>query len=248
MYQVFKQLILPPAAPIVLGFFGVILAVRWRRGGLAVVGAALLLGYVLSTQAVGTMLLASLEEGVRPLGVIPDGEQAPQAIVVLSAELQMSAPEYGGQTVGPLTLQRVRYAARLQRASGLPVLVSGGRMIASHRTLAEAMAEALEQDFRVPVRWTEPGSGDTWENAANSAAVLRPEGVRRVLLVTHAWHMPRAVEAFRHAGLEVVQAPTGFTAEGPFRVYSLVPSAAGLQKSYWALHELVGRLYYRIAR
>ena len=57
---------------------------------------------------------------------------------------------------------------------------------------ADAMATALRDDFGVPVKWTEGKSRNTAENAAFSAALLRPDAVRRVLLVTDAMHMPRS--------------------------------------------------------
>src|SRR3546814_14888599 len=72
------------------------------------------------------------------------------------------------------------------------------------------MQITLERDFGVEVRWTESESTSTWTNARLSAAKLRAAGIRRFYLVTHAWHMPRAMLAFAGTGLEAVPAPTCF--------------------------------------
>jgi uncharacterized SAM-binding protein YcdF (DUF218 family) len=70
-------------------------------------------------------------------------------------------------------------------------------------------------------------------------------GIGEILLVTHGFHMPRAVEAFEKAGMRVIPAPTGMTDPLPkakFRRF--LPSASALQTTYLALHEMLGRLWY----
>ena len=109
------------------------------------------------------------------------------------------------------------------------------------------MAAAAKDELGVPVRWQEDRSADTRENAAFSAEMLRPHGVRRVLLVTSAWHMPRAVAAFEAAGISVVAAPTGFRAPPPDAVVSYIPHWHGLRDGCLALHEWMGRVWYAIA-
>jgi uncharacterized SAM-binding protein YcdF (DUF218 family) len=132
----------------------------------------------------------------------------------------------------------------------LPVLVSGGvgakAADAETDALADAMATALREDFGVPVKWIEARSRDTAENADYSAAMLRKDGVKRILLVTDAMHMPRARMAFEHAGLEVVSAPTMFFGEQARSAASLVPSAEGMRRSWYALYELLGYAWYRL--
>ena len=103
------------------------------------------------------------------------------------------------------------------------------------------MAEALEIDFGVRVRWTETESRDTAENAAFLAPMLKDAGIRRVALVTHAWHMPRARELFERNGMEVLTALTRFTTRSPGTLGPGLPSASGLRTSYFALHEWLGR-------
>ena len=109
---------------------------------------------------------------------------------------------------------------------------------------ADAMATALRDDFGVPVKWTEGKSRNTAENAAFSAALLRPDAVRRVLLVTDAMHMPRSRTAFQRAGMDVVAAPTLFFSHAPLTVGAYLPSAEGLRESWYAIYELLGIAWY----
>ena len=103
----------------------------------------------------------------------------------------------------------------------------------------------LEEELGVSVNWVEGKAGNTRENASFSSAILREKGIQRVLLVTHAWHMPRAKGAFEVAGLEVIPAPTAFKEPAPRELGSYIPSAHNLRESYWGVHEWVGGIWYR---
>ncbi len=230
-------LLLPPANGLLLiCAAGLFRRRRWAFG-LAALGTALLV--LQSLPPVADALMASLE---RRAGAVVEDADGARAIVVLASGLVLEQPEYGGDTAGERTLVRLRYGATLARRFGLPVLVSGGLPHDATRTEAAVMADILEREFAVPVRWQETQSRNTAENAERSAAILRAAGVKRVLLVTQAFHMPRAVRLFRAAGLEVVPAPTHFKAgsESSLRPADLLPGIAALHHSYYALHEWLG--------
>ncbi len=221
----------------------------WRRfrvvGNIFVVCAAISL-YALSTPLVGARLLHLLESEPPTASAVQ--AQTPRAIVVLSAGLAASRTGGGADTVGPLTLERIRIAARLHHDTGLPILVSGGVLRGGSVSVASAMEDALTTDFRVPVRWVEDASRNTYENAQFSAAILRRANIRTSYLVTHGWHMPRAHKAFEGTGLNVVSAPAGFTPVGSGIAPSdLIPRTRALAMSAYALHELVGGIWYAIA-
>ena len=108
------------------------------------------------------------------------------------------------------------------------------------------MKDALEQDFGVPVTWVEDRAEDTRANARNSAAMLRPAGVRKIVLVTEASHMPRALALFRATGLEVIPAPTGFTKTGHSLLRDLMPRMSTLETLHNALYEAMGNLWNKI--
>jgi uncharacterized SAM-binding protein YcdF (DUF218 family) len=243
--QFVRIFVLPPAGLFLLAAFGWIARKRWRRTGNAAIAVAVILTVVVSTGAGALALIAPLERRTTPLERPLDS--GAQAIVVLSAGRIQRAPEYGGRDIPDyIALARLRYAAHLQHATGLPILVSGGDPLEHGTSEAESMATALSEDFRTPVRWIEPRSRNTAENATMSADVLRSFAVRRVLLVTDAMHMPRASAQFRRAGLEVVEAPTMFHGRGALTARGLLPSADALWRSYQATYEWLGLLWYSL--
>lgn len=248
-----RDLILPPANLFLLVAIGLLLWRRWPRAGRAVAATGFALLAFLSTPAGASFFVAPLERMTAPLHA-PERAGA-QAIVVLAAGRLRQAPEYGGRDIPDyIALARLRYAAHLQRLTGLPVLVSGGNGSsgtdpdADDRayTKADAMAVALSVDFGVPVRWIERRSRDTGENASYSAALLRADGIHRILLVTDAMHMPRARVAFERAGLAVVDAPTMFFGDQARSLAAWVPSAEGMRRSWYAIYELLGIAWYRV--
>lgn len=207
--------------------------------------AAVLALCVFGTPLVSDMLLSKLELWP-PIEPTSASARDAQAIVILAAE-QRPRPEFGGFGPGPLSLERLRYGAYLAKRTRLPVLVSGGLGGEHAPPLADTLAAALEQSFGVSVKWRERRSADTIENGQDSAEILKAQGVRKVLLVTHAWHMPRARLAFERAGLQVTPAPTAAIGDPLLRIHSsgdlvraLTPQASGLQTSYYFFHEVIG--------
>jgi len=171
---------------------------------------------------------------------------AREKIVVLGGGTYFSAPEYGADTVKAQVLVRLRYAAHLHRALGKPVLASGGAPEGNAVPEAQLMRQVLQQDFQVPVQWIEPGSNNTFENALKCAALLKPAGVQRIYLVTHAWHLRRARVAFEHAGFEVIPAPTGFAMRFRLTAIDFLPDARALHDSGLFFREVAGIGWYYV--
>lgn len=243
--QLIHLLFFPPGLQCLLGLLALLLAWRGRRySATAVALLAIISLYVLATPAGSGLLARPLEARVALLKDLSQLHTAGYgAIVVLGGGRTPRAPEFGGQDVSsPNVLTRLRYAARVQRASGLPILVTGGRPLAAQRPEAELMAESLREDFGVPVRWLEPASRTTAENAELSAAILLPLGIRQIVVVSHASHLPRAVKDFERAGFTVLAAPTEFTP--PAISFSAIerwtPQSEALSNSRRALHEWLG--------
>jgi len=242
MKKTVSALILPPLFPYVLILVGLFFIRRRWRGGTALAWTGLVFGVATITPAVVGLLLAPLE----PASALrmEDAGQA-QAIVILGGGRMYDAPEYGGDTVNRMTLERLRYGARLARATGLPVLVSGGAP-GGRTPEGRLMKTVLEEEFAVPVRWAEENSLDTHENARNSAAILKPEGIERIVLVTHAAHMRRAQKEFEAYGLATVAAPTSWLA-GPRAGDVLpLPGPGAAYNGWYALHEWLGLLAARM--
>ncbi len=245
IYEFFKWLILPPGSLLVVLGLGVVCVARGRRrSGIVLLSLGLAAFYLLSTPAVANLMMRSVETPPADASVLASSNA--QAIVVLSGGFERYAPEYGGgATVDGMTLQRLRYGAHLVRKLDLPVLVSGGQPDDARMSLAAMMKVTLEQDFAIPVRWTEERSRDTYENAAFSVPILRQAGIDRVVLVTHASHMARAMRVFEAAGLKVIPAPTVFA---PRSSLDLLPRQSSLHDSYYALYEITGALWYALRR
>lgn len=235
--MLFGTLLLPPGnGLLLLCLAGIFRRRRWAFG-LAVFGTALIMAQSMSPAA--DLLIASLESRT---AAISNTKPEAGAIVILGSGLVTDAPEYGGDTASERTLLRTRYGAVLARQYGLPVLVTGGKPIKAIRSEAEVMAGILQDEFGVAVRWQETASMDTAENATFSARILKAEGIQRIVLVTQAFHMPRARRLFEQAGLEVIPAPTGFISHQRFnwQAIEFLPQAYALRTSYYALHEWLG--------
>lgn len=233
-----RSLVLPPGGPLLLVVLGLLVLKLRARLGRALIAAGAVSLWLLATPWVSNALLASLSPSQ---AAELDALRSAQALVVLGGGLRREAAEYGGDTLGRLTSERVRYGARLARATGLPVLVSGGPPEPDARSEAEVMREALEREYGVAVKWSEDRSRNTRENARFAAELLRPLGIDRVALVVHGFDVPRAREEFARAGFEVMVAPTVLPSMAPSGVSDWLPGVYPLTTSYWALYEWLGR-------
>ncbi|WP_374601508.1 YdcF family protein [Niveibacterium sp.] len=236
--------LLPPMLPLVI-IAGGLLCQIWRpRAGRWIAWAGLGVGLLVCWPDSVAWLLRGLERD--PPVAAAQLKQA-QAIVILAGGRRSNAPELGGETVNRITLERVRYGARLARQTGLPVLVSGGSPT-SGTSEAELMRRTLKEDFGIAARWVEGASLDTHENAVFSAKLLQPKGYTRVALVTHAAHMPRSVGEFERAGFTVYPAPTAYLGShgGEAQALPALPSASSAYGGFYALHEWVGLIALRL--
>lgn len=232
----------PPTLFIPLCVVGGLIALVWRRMGIALVLLASLGLYAAATPALSSFLLRRVEEGVPATSDLA----AAQAIVVLGGDVHVG--DGGGipDRLGPLSLARVVAGADAYRRLHLPVAVTGGRVGAAQASEAALMKTALEDEFAVPVTWTEERSRTTWENALYTARLLLPAKVGAVVLVTQAWHLPRALWAFRRAGLTALPWPAPRTPPRFGAVGDFLPSLAALSDTFYALHEIVGGAVYRL--
>jgi len=239
-----ETLLLPPGGPLLLAAVGLALSARgWLRARwLTAAGLGLL--YLCATPLVGTFLLRATES-YPALTTAQVRSSGAEAIVVLGAG-RSRGPEYGAAVPSAYSLQRLRYAAYLQRLTGVPILASGGAPLGEKVPEATLMAATLRQAFGSEQVWVERGSRNTEENALYSGRLLAARHIHRILLVTHAWHMARAVAAFKRTGLEIVAAPTGFGTRDTPLPLALLPSAEALLDSRLALHEWLGALWYRL--
>lgn len=178
---------------------------------------------------------------LRELGVAPG-----TAVLVLGGGARQEATEYGGPTLKPLTMERLRYGAWLARQSGLPLAFSGGvgwSGRSSDASEASLATRITEQEYGLALLFAEGGSRDTRQNAALSLPLLRAHGIRHVLLVTHELHMPRSLRAFAEADseLRLTAAPLALLPDGaPDSLGDWLPSAEGYARMRYVIYEWLG--------
>jgi uncharacterized SAM-binding protein YcdF (DUF218 family) len=246
-----KLALLPP------GILLVLLAVAWMLGGKALGRllslAAIALFYILSTP-VGLDWLAQRVETVPAQSTAQLQRAGAGAIWVLMAGIDSNNPELAGAArPGSFTMARVDYALHLHRQTGLPIALSGGSPLGDDPPVAEVAAGWLREQAQVEPLLVEANSRDTWENARESGERLADLDVERVLLVTHAFHMPRAMISARAAGIDAVPAPCCFehtpaALRQPGLLTDWLPTPGVLGKSYLMLHEMVGLVWYGVFR
>ena len=231
------------AAAALLGWRGrTVGARRCLLAGIAVILAA-------SNPMAAGLLLGSLESRYPPAPV----EEYPRAdaIVVL-----------GGATLPPLpprievevngSFDRLLHGLRLLRAGRAPRLILSGGAVSF--LTGSSLPEAARMARLAAELGVEPGqlllesrSRNTRENAVHTARLLEERGLKRVLLVTSARHMPRAAAVFRKAGVDLVPAPTDFrVVDKPFSPWRLLPDLEALESSTRAVKEYAGLVVYRL--
>lgn len=244
---IFRTLILPPVSLLILFAAGRLITLWHPKTGRTMSYGSMMMLLLMSTSAGAWLLVAPLENLQQPLLVTTN--TGAQAIVVLSAGSLENNPEYDNKAIPDyIALGRIRYAAKLYRDTGLPLLVTGGVISKSkaHDSLALSMARVLEYEFAIPVKWHEDQSKNTRENADYSARMLKQAGITHILLVTDAMHMHRAKFVFEQAGLKVTSAPTLFFSKDGLGLFSYLPSAEGLRRSHYAMYEWLGLLWYQM--
>jgi uncharacterized SAM-binding protein YcdF (DUF218 family) len=192
--------------------------------------------YLISTEPVKDALIYPLEfEHPRA-----DPETA-QAIVVLGGGV------YNSGYLKSSSYKRLITGFLLHRDTGLPIILSGGaaiNAIPEARIMKKLLEEFGVEDGNI---YADLQSRDTRENALRVREICDRIGCRRVLIVTSAFHMGRALESFRKVGLEPLPYPTDFRFEGRYNLYSLFPKIGALYDSSVAIREHIGRVFYRIA-
>jgi uncharacterized SAM-binding protein YcdF (DUF218 family) len=261
MFVFLSKLLAPALSPI--GIVCELLAVaivtvrRRPRISRSTAVAALLVLLVCSNQWFSTALTRYLETRNPPNANPPHAE----AIVVLSSDAEPAIPPQPAIVLDGQTANRLLYGAQLYREGRAPVVIlSGGQMpwLKGQAPMSQPMTEVIEL-MGVPESSViqEPDSANTYENAKDVKAILNARHIHRILLVTSAMHMPRALALFRHQGIDAIAAPCEYlsfipshrTSAGGWQAAAihLIPEAGNLQLTSMAIKELLGMAVYRAA-
>lgn len=219
------------------------------RGARVLLVCALLLLFVAGNKWTAFSLIRGLENDYPPVAA----EAAPEAdvIVVLGGGLGLPHPPRTHPDLNG-SADRLAHALRLYQAGKAGhILLTGGNVFPQPGLKSESFyARDLLESWGLPpgVTVLETDSRNTIQNAENSARILEQRGWGKILLVTSATHMHRALMAFRHASVDAVPAPTDFLAvdSNTPALLDWIPSADALSGTTHALHEYIGRLWYRI--
>ena len=240
-------LVMPPTLPLLVVFAGLVLARRKRRFGQAMAWLGALSLWVLSANVPAVWLHNTL------IPSYPSAHQAAlqqaqvQAIVILGGGVETGLPD-GVAQLKRSALDRLRHGAELSRASGLPIMATGGVGWGAKTTSeseAQVTARVASEAFGLQVRWQEASSRDTHENAHNAYQMLSAQGIKRIALVTHSWHMTRSIKAFEQAGFVVTPAPMGHPVSNHTNLLEWLPSSGGLENSHAVLRERLAWLIQR---
>lgn len=221
---------------------------RWRAAKRAFV-AALLVLLVASSPVVANLLVRSLEQQypLRPIAQIPSAS----AIVLLGGGVQLQAPPRQMPDLNEAA-DRVWFAAELYHAGKAPrIYVAGGQVFPQPGLLSEAeyhLPLLLRMGVPHEAITLETASENTAANAANTARLLREQGINDILLVTSANHMPRSMLLFEQTGLRVEPAVCDIRVarlNEPW-LLTMLPQDRALVSTQMALREWTGYWFYRI--
>ncbi|RUS43809.1 YdcF family protein [Cohnella sp. AR92] len=239
--------LLPPGIFLIL--FLLLAIWLWRRERKAALALAFLtlLFYLCSTTLVGNALLGMLErtydQPAQPTGDV---------IVVLGGGATRTTPDLGGEgNLSGGAANRLLAAARLHRATGLPILLSGGQVYSDSGNEADIARRQLLalgiEDGKILV---ENRSLNTEQNAEYVAALLKEHDLSQPILITSAFHLPRSVQEFKHAGYDVQPYPVDYRvdADSRFALSKLTPSADAVATTGTALKEILGLLAVYLLR
>ncbi len=251
LYLFIKQLLRPYLLLFVVAVLGVLNLWRKRvesRKRLLWVSLPLSGLYLFCTPAVAFLAVGTLEWRFPPANHLDNDAQA---IVVLSGSIYPPNEIQQQAILGPSTMFRCLHAYEVYRAGPpRPLILSGGIVDPDRRgpTLAEAMRDFMRK-LGVPDRdlILETSSRTTYENALQSAVILREREIDKVILVTDATHLDRSVRCFRAQDIQAVPSGCRYrAAEFQWSLFSFLPDPTAAQDNQDALHEWLGMLWYWI--
>ena len=196
--------------------------------------------YLISIQPVLNVLLRPLETSYPVPSAKIIGE--PSAIIVLSSGA------YNRHTLDRDSFNRLFEGFKLYKKYHIPVILSGGYATSTFSVARIMRNVLLEMGVKKSYVITEDKSNDTYQNALYVLKICERRNFRRVILVTSAYHMPRAMFLFDNykGGIRIIPYPTDFKTDKHYNIYGYIPQLGSLIISEEAIHEYIGYFYYYI--
>ena len=237
--KLITAMLLPPFNILILWIAALILAkLNFKKLSRISTALGIALLYILSIPFTAQTLKDSLT--IEAHLNLDDYKQA-QAIVLLGGGLRDSQELYAPLASNAVQLERLRYAAYLQKETKLPLLIPGASPPGAIE--AKVAAEELQNFFNVPTKWIEPKALTTKENALFTKQILEKEGIHKIILVTNEWHMQRAKLLFEQQGFVVMPASVGegiTPQEYGLNMMHFIPQGGALAKNMQLLKEWIG--------
>ena len=223
----------------------------WMASVYAILGSLTVLGTGNATQV--NTITTSIDSALISYNVIDDAQismvnlvigiviAALVAIVLLGGGLRDSKELYAPLASTGIQLERLRYAAFLQKETHLPLLITGASPTGAIE--AKIAAEELQNFFNVPTKWIEPKALTTKENALFTKQMLEKEAIHKIILVTNEWHMQRAKLLFQQQGFDVLPASVGegITPDSyGLNMMHFIPQGGAITKNMQLLKEWIG--------
>ncbi len=218
-----------------------------RRLGLSLAAVGVLGLCATAVLPVGEWLLIPLEDRIAAPSPMP--ERADGIIVLGGGVDEDVSAARGHPTVNHAADRLVSTAMLARKYPAARVVVDGGssRLIPGGPTEAAAMAGFLTEEGIDPARITrESRSRNTYENAAFAVAEVKPKAGETWLLVTSAWHMPRALGCFRRVGWRVIPYPVDYKTTGRFWTGNEIQLGPQIMLMNLGVKEWIGLLVYRL--
>ena len=240
----FTAIVMPPASLLILIIFGSLLSKSNAKLARRIILSCVAALWLLSTNGFSVWLHDLVIPEYPTVSAKVLKEKSVQAVVVLGAGVVTGLPG-GDQQMSRTSLERLRLGAQLSRQTGLPLAFSGGAgWGAKDNSVYEAeVADAvLLNAFGMRLNFKESSSRDTRQNAVNSWELLSNHGIKRIALVTHTSHMPRASLEFIGVGFEVVEATVGRPTLNNETILGWLPAASNLEQNLTVIRELLAVL------
>lgn len=244
--KILSRLMYPSTFVLLLLFLAfVLLLIRRRRGA----GLSLLMALVLVFLGSSPLVSDVYHRHERQYPPTPVAQSpTADAIVLLAGDISIPIPP---RVESQVRGNRSVHTLRLYRAGKAPlIIVSGGNVFPQEGFRPEAAYTAdLLQEWGIPQSAIifEGKSRSTRENAVETSRLLKNRQLSRVLLVTSAFHMPRALATFRGVGIDAFPSPSSISAELTQPTFmTWIPSLDGLGTIQSVMHEKIGIFVYRM--
>lgn len=241
----YNSFLLPPGifilAMVLLGFY-LFKIKKDKKSAIAIFSVAFML-YITSIHAFAGVLMRNLESSYYPP---KDFKADAGAIVVLGGGATPDTPNIGSKGhLSGTSISRLVTAVKIHNRTNLPVIVTGGKVFCDSGNEADiARRQLLELGIKPRDIIVENQSRTTQENAIYTSRILKNMDVKKVILVTSAYHMKRSVFCFKKTGIGTIPFPTDYSmsikAKLHFNLFA--PSYGGLSTTGVALHEYLGLL------